>query len=120
MTKEKLAKLRGMGLVFDDAFDELADTKEPRSIANDLAIVLEGNPEPPPNLNQLYYHTYFNKDGALLIQKYLKDGLGNTKGSFNDTLTDINIYYEDGSTDDAFGTICYVCMSKKFTLSHVK
>ena len=77
-----------------------------------MASVLEGNPEPPPNFNQLYYHTYFNKDGAILIQKYLKDGLGNTKGSFNDALTDINIYYEDGSTDDAFGTVCYVCMNK--------
>ena len=31
MTKEKLAKLRGMGLVFDDVFDALADTKKPVS-----------------------------------------------------------------------------------------
>ena len=112
MTKEKLAKLRAMGLVFDEVFDELADTKQKRIFANDLEIVLEGNPEPPQNLNQLYYHTFFNKDGAALIQKYLKDTLGNSKGSFNDTLTDINIYYEDGSTDDAFGPVCYVYMNK--------
>ena len=75
MTKEKLAKLRGMGLVFDEVFDEITELKERKRLANELAIVFDEALDTVQNENQLLYHTYYSKNGVTLIDKYLKDNI---------------------------------------------
>ena len=67
------------------------------------------DPDPQkPVENRIIYHVYTDTNGVKLIEAYRKDNLYRKTGSFADKATDINIYYEDDTKDDEFGSICFV------------
>lgn len=73
--------------------------------------ILQGG-DSSSRLNLLIYKTFFNTDGLKLLNQYAADPLPAQQGSFADTKSDLNIYYEYGTAGKLFSNICHVSMNK--------
>ncbi len=66
----------------------------------------------PDKTNTIIYELVQDKNALILIDKYIADQLYTEEGSFTDQEVDIRIYLEDATTDNLFGTICYVSINR--------